>query len=763
MQPAQTRPKTQNPVGWELPYHQPLKISSDKQCPPTLFTNIQDTNFKKQEPEPMAPNQDLHQRVAALSPQQRETLAQQLRQLQEKAEEDREGGTGNREQARKSQAVKQWSSDEVKPSPFTPYSSPSTPSPQRLIAYVVPANNVEVAPKTLRDALKAQLPNYMVPAAIVPLSNLPRTANGKIDTQALPTFSLSPTRPISPTPQSPTEATLAQIWQDVLRLETVGIHDNFFELGGDSILSIQIVSKAREASLRLAPNQLFEQPTIAELATVVNLAPQVTAAQDLVTGAVPLTPIQHWFFEQNLIAPHHWHQGMLIELPEGIDAGRVAAAIATLWTHHDALRLQFTHDSTGWYQLNTDVTTPPPLIHQNLAHLSAADQAQALVEQGDILHSSLVLATGGLMRAAHFTRGTQQPSWLLLSLHHLIVDAVSWQILLSDLATLLDTQNQSSQLPAKTTSFQTWAQTLLTHAPTRQSEADFWLNQVEPTTLQLPTDFPDAPIPTEATVQTVTIAMNAADTQALRQSVPAVYNTQINEVLLTALLQTFLEWVDAASGSIRVEVEGHGREPISPDIDLSRTVGWFTTAYPVRLELSDRTNPATALKSTKEQIRQIPDRGIGYGILRYLGDEATRDRLSQAKPSEVLFNYLGQRRESGGVGESKTNHQQPTINNQPLKAKNINIGTLRAPQNRRSYRLEINAWIVDEQLQINWRYDEQMYCSETIATLANRYLSALKALIAHCMGTDSGGFTPSDFPDADLDQSELDDFLSQLT
>ncbi|MEO0828569.1 MAG: condensation domain-containing protein [Cyanobacteria bacterium J06639_16] len=666
----------------------------------------------------MPTKQELSQRISALSPNQRAALLQQLQQL------------GIERQV------------------------PSGQSAQRLVAYVVlHADVAEPNLPILRDALKAKLPHYMVPAAIVPLKKLPRTANGKVDTKALPAPQPAALSDRIAAPRNSTETTLTQIWRDVLRLEAIGIHDNFFELGGDSILSIQIVSRAREVGLRLAPSQLFEQPTIAELAAVVNLAPEVAATQTIVTGSVPLTPIQHWFFEQAMVAPHQWHQAMMFEVPPGVSGEVVERAIATLWHHHDALRLCFSQDSAGWQQVNADASEPPSIQQIDLAHLSDADQRAAVAQHGSHLHASINLASGGLMRMAHFIRGANQPSWLLLSLHHLGVDTVSWQILQSDLATLLTQPNPS--LPAKTTAFKTWAEMLIAQAAGRRSEASFWFERVESPAIALPRDYPNAPPAIEGTAQTITISLDSADTHALLQAVPAVYNTQINDVLLTALTQTLLQWVDARSGSVRIEVEAHGREAIAAGVDVSRTVGWFTTTYPVTLTLTDGNDCGTALKSVKEQLRQIPNRGIGYGMLRYLGDDLTRRRLAQAPPSEVLFNYLGQHssiqpNSAGAGGGIQAIHD-------------IDMGQLRDPRNRRSYLLEVNAWVADGRLQHNWRYDTQIYAPDTLTAIANRYLTTLKAIIAHCTTTDSGGFTPSDFPDTDFSQSELDAFIGQLT
>ncbi|MEO0869325.1 MAG: condensation domain-containing protein [Cyanobacteria bacterium J06642_11] len=529
-------------------------------------------------------NQDLKQRIMALSPSQRANLAQRL--------------------------------------------SPAS-TPQRLVAYIV-SKSATADTHSLKSLLKSRLPNYMVPAAIVTLETLPRTANGKIDVNALPAPQFSSAKHTEEQPpRTEIEATLIHIWQEVLKLDTIGIHDNFFELGGDSILSIQIVSRAREAGLRLAPNQLFESPTVVELATVVNGAPEVVATQALVTGQVPLTPIQQWFFEQKMAASHHWHQAMLVELPN-VKKDTLQAAINQLWHHHDALRMQF----NGHQQINADASQPPELIQLDLAHLGELEQQTAVANYGDGLHCHTNLTQGGLLQAALFNRGENQPPWLLLSAHHLIIDAVSWQILLEDLSKLL---NGTSQLVEKTTSFKTWAEILVNQTAVRQSEANFWFAQAERDSIQLPRDSSEMHTPIEGTAKTVIVSLGTGETQALLKTVPAVYNTQINDALLTALGQTLLQWVNLSTGTVRLDIEAHGREQIADGIDLSRTVGWFTTTYPVSFHIDTADSCVELLKSVKEQLRQVPHRGIGYGMLRYLSDATTRQRLSQSVPSEVSF------------------------------------------------------------------------------------------------------------------------------
>ncbi len=667
----------------------------------------------------MVEQTELYQRVANLSQSQRAKLLEQIRQLKaQKLPSDR----------------------------------------QRLVAYVVPqssATNLE--PSVLQDYLKSKLPNYMIPAGIMFLEELPRTANGKIDIKALPELQLATINVDhasgtefyrSSLPQTSTEKTLAEIWSQVLGIDTIGINDNFFELGGDSILSIQITSKVREAGLKLSPNQLFEQPTIAELANVVNIAPEAIATQTPVTGLVPLTPIQHWFFEQEMTATNYWNQAMLLEVPAEVSVSTIQEAIATLWTHHDALRLSYNFDSTGWKQINKNESEPPSLLQIDISGLSEAEQTEAVAKYGTDIHSAMNLPAGKLMGVAHFNRGENLSSWLLISLHHLVVDAVSWQILHNDLEKLLLTQVE--QLAAKTTSFKTLADILTAQAPQRQSEVDFWLKQVESVFIRLPRDFSDTPKLTEATAQTVNVQLDVDDTQALLRSVPAIYNTQINDVLLTALAKTLLQWSGVNTGNVRLDLEAHGREEIAPEIDLSRTIGWFTMVYPLKLELREGNDNGATLKSVKEQIRQIPDRGVGYGILRYLGDETTRRQLTQAQSSEVLFNYLGQLDRTTGKDKIEI-------------IPDISVGQLRDLRNSRSYLLEINAWVANGKLQLNWIYDKQIYQLDTISTIAKNYISTLKSIIIECIESDNISFSPSDFPDAELSQTELDEFIDNIT
>ncbi|KAM3115395.1 amino acid adenylation domain-containing protein [Phormidesmis sp. 146-33] len=618
----------------------------------------------------------------------------------------------------------------------------------QLIAYVV--FQAADAIVNLRQFLQAKLPEVMVPSAIIPLKALPLLPNGKLDRHTLLAMELpqSDTANAFVPPRTSIEATIAQIWETVLRLPQVGIDDNFFELGGDSILCIQVIAKASQAGLRFTPKQLFEHPTIATLAEVVNTAPIIAAEQGVVTGIVPLTPIQHWFFEQNLPEPHHWNQSILLQVQQPLNPVLLRQALSHLLQHHDALRLRSHRDATGWQQINTDVDTIVPFTQLDLSTLAATEQSQTITTVATDLQTSLNLADGSLMRVVLFNLGNDQPDRLLLILHHLVVDGVSWRILLEDLQTAYQqlAQGQAVQLPAKTTSFKEWSTRLQNYANSEalQQELTYW--QQESGAATLPMDNPTG-ANTVALIQTVSVALTQTETNALLQEVPATYQTQINDVLLTALVQTFFQWTQISS--LYLDLEGHGRESLFEDVEVSRTIGWFTTIFPVQLQLDDPQHSEKCLKSIKEQLRQIPRQGIGYGILRYLNQNEVTASLRDRPPASVKFNYLGQ----------VDTIAAPTSLFAPAPE---STGLGRSPQGNRRYLLDITAIVSEGQLHLRWDYSAEIYQRSRIEQLAQNYLTALRSLIAHCQSPDVGGYTPSDFPDAQLDQEDLDLLIAQL-
>jgi non-ribosomal peptide synthase protein (TIGR01720 family) len=483
---------------------------------------------------------------------------------------------------------------------------------------------------------------------------------------------------------------------------------------------------------------------VAGLAAVARAARPVHAEQGEISGPVPLTPIQHWFFAQKLPKPHHWNQAILLKVQQPLDLALLEQAFTQLLQHHDALRLRFTQTGEGWHQVNAPTQTGSVIMQVDLSEHSATEQIAAMETAAADAQAGLDLAQGPLLRAMFFHFGPALPSRLLIVIHHLVVDGVSWRILLDDLMTVYEQLrcNESIALPPKTTSFQYWATQLTAYAdsPALAQQLDYWLQAHAPLA-PLPVDMPGG-ANTEASAQSMTVSLTPAETRALLQEVPAVYRTQINDVLLTALAQTHAEWTGASS--LLVDLEGHGREELFEDVDLSRTVGWFTSLFPVHLDLSDIHLPAIAIKSVKEQLRRIPHRGIGYGLLRYLCQNDERiDRLRTLPRAELNFNYLGQ-----------LDRALPAAS--PFILALESPGPSRHRRGHRQYLMEINGSIMHDQLQITWTYSKNIHRSATIEYLANRYLNHLRALIAHCQSPEAGGYTPSDFPLAGISQKSLD-------
>jgi amino acid adenylation domain-containing protein/non-ribosomal peptide synthase protein (TIGR01720 family) len=638
-----------------------------------------------------------------------------------------------------------------------------TPGVKRLVAYITAR---EAAPDTqqasltseLRAFLKEKLPDYMLPAVFVKLAALPLLPNGKLNRRALPAPDQA--RPDLDTafvaPESNAETMIADIWANLLGVKQVGRYDNFFELGGDSILGIQVIARTNQAGLRLTPRQLFQFPTVAGLAAVAGRGPAIQADQGLVTGPVPLSPIQHWFFAQSYPEPHHWNQTVLFSTNQPLDQAILSGAVARLLEHHDALRLRFTRDESGWRQVNVGLEAAP-VIWIDLSAVPEAEQRAAIEARSAELQASLDLMAGPIMRVAYFDLGPACAGRLLFVVHHLAVDGVSWRILMEDLqvayqqlaAAALSGQTPVVTLPPKTTSFQTWAQKLSAHAQSDaiQAELDYWRKATASGQAQLPRDFPVG-INSEASARRVSVALTPEETGALLRDVPPVYRTEINDVLLTALAQAFQAWSGAPS--LLIELEGHGREDLFDDVDVSRTVGWFTSAYPVRLDLTKAAGLGAALMAIKEQLRGIPQRGIGYGLLRYLSaDPAISAQLRDQPRAEVSFNYLGQ--------FDQTAEASSTFG-PAAEAR----GPDRSPQGLRDCVLGINGSVIGGRLQMEWSYSANLHRQATVERLAQEFIAALRNLITHCQSPDAGGYTPSDFNLAKLDKRKLDKVLSKV-
>jgi len=595
------------------------------------------------------------------------------------------------------------------------------------------------------EFLQSRLPEYMVPTAFVALKELPLMASGKIDLRALPApenLRLDAAEKYV-APQTDEETILANVWSQVLGLERIGVNDNFFGLGGDSILSIQIIAKANQAGLRLTPRQLFQHQTIAQLAAVSGAVAAVRSEQGEVTGAAPLTPIQRWFFEQYTNDPQHFNQAVMLEVRPGVDASLLRQVMQRLLAQHDALRLRFERRATGWQQDHVATDDPVFFTRMDFSVLPEGEQHAAIEAAAAEAQRGLDLSHGPLVCAVMFDLGEGRPGRLLLVIHHLLIDGVSWRILLEDLHLGYEqaTRGEAISFAPKTTSFKHWAERLTEYAasPELRRETSYWLSGDYSLVGTLPLDLHEAGN-TVSSASTVEAALDAEETRALLQEVPKAYHTEINDVLLAALVEAYAAWT--GQRALLVELEGHGREEIFEDVDVSRTVGWFTTTFPVLLNAGEAPGTGEVLQEVKEQLRRVPQRGIGYGVLRYLAaDEELGARVKSLPQPEVLFNYFGQ--------------LDQVLAESPLfKPAGESSGPLQSGRHKRSHLLEINSSVAGGRLQIALTYSEHKHRRATVQQFAGQFIAALRSIITHCRSVE-GSYTPSDFPLARLTKQQL--------
>jgi len=620
---------------------------------------------------------------------------------------------------------------------------------RRLVAYVVARVGCRPSPDALRPFLRERLPDYMVPPTIVLLDALPLTPNGKLDRAALPApekVSFFPRDMGSVPPRTPAEESLAAIWCEVLGLPQIGVHDNFFDLGGDSILAIQVISKANRLGFRFTPKQLFRHQTVAALVAEVGEAVEAMGSQPPMTGLFPLVPIQHWFFERCFTRADHWNQSMLLETPPDLPPAMWERAAQRIVEHHEAFRLRFEKTAAGWRQRVEDAEDRGEVVWVDLSEVAATGLREVIEAVAAQIQESLSLTRGPLVRFAILEMGDGQWGRLLMVAHHLVIDAVSWQILLQDLESVAASEARGERitLPAATTSTYRWAERLEAHVRSGAlaGELAYWSAAIPARWPSLPRDGEDGSN-TYASERTVLVSLEAADTEALLREVPPVYRTQINDILVTALARGCARWT--GQPALLVEMEGHGREELVEGVDLSRTIGWFTTHFPLLVDAGAK-GPGEALKRTKEQLRRLPHRGIGFGLLRYLDGDGAGSLSSLAEP-EVKLNYLGQLdRSRPGAGVLR-----PAVES---------CGADRSPFGERSRLLVVDAGIVGGRLHMRWTYSGDLHRQETVEAVAGHVLDELRLLIAHCLSPEAGGCTVSDFPLAHLDQSQLDALIA---
>ncbi|MGF1426922.1 amino acid adenylation domain-containing protein [Kitasatospora sp. LaBMicrA B282] len=632
------------------------------------------------------------------------------------------------------------------------------PGDRRLVAYVVPAAGPDAAELDTADLLGfagTLLPEYMVPATVVTLPALPLTANGKVDRAALPAPEL-PSAEAARAPRTPREELFCGLLAEVLGLDRVGPDDSFFDLGGDSIMSIQLVARARRAGLTITARDVFTRRTAAALAEAALDLPQAAVeAPGAGLGPLPLTPIAHWLAEHPGTVDQFdaYNQAMTLQVP-ALTEPELLTALQAVLDHHDALRLRMTDDWELTVTAPGTVAAADCVRRVDATGLDERALAALRAEQGLAARGRLAPREGVMVQAVWFDRGAAESGQLLLVLHHLVVDGVTWRLLVPDLAQAWQAVAEGlvPALDPVGTSFRSWAQRLTAEAqrPEREAELGWWqstLAGAEPLWINPVRD-------THGSAERLTLRLPAEVTEQLLTTLPAAYHAEVNDVLLTGFAL-------ACDGEALVDLEGHGRESDAlGGGDLSRTAGWFTSLYPVRLtagplDLAEaRAGGAAAgtlLKRVKEQLRAVPDKGIGYGLLRHLNPR-TGPLLAELPRPRYGFNYLG--RFAGATADWAV---LPELEGRVPGADE------RMPL---AHGVELNALVQDgpqgPELVAEWSWAPRLRSAESVRELAEGWFAALRALAAHAAAPDAGGRTPSDLAPAELTQAEIEQLESQV-
>ncbi len=594
------------------------------------------------------------------------------------------------------------------------------------------------------------LPDYMIPSAMMILPEFPLTVNGKVDKKSLPEIDMSANIAADYiAPSNDVERHLCDIWQSLLQVERVGVSDNFFALGGDSIISIQVVARAKQQGIAITTRLLFEHQTIAELAPHAEQVASEMTEQQAVVGEQTLLPIQHQFLQLAETNHAHFNQSVLLIAPEKLNQANSLQILTAIYQRHDVLRLILNFNDNAQnnhtampslnYQELTDQLIAQSFIEHQLSDENFAEQVATICND---VQTSFSLTTGPLFKIVLMHSETQRR--VLLLAHHLVVDGVSWRILLSDIERAYQQimDHEAVQLAAKTTSYQTWGEQLNQLAQSEEIKAtqDYWQQQMQQAE-SLPKDF-TADKAYRRSSQTVPVTFTNAQTTRLLTQCQSLYSTKVNELLLAGVLIGLQRW--SGNSSFNIEQEGHGREDIASELDVTETVGWFTTTYPMYLSVADN-DVGEIIIACKEHCRNVPDNGLSFGLLRYLSNELTT--TEQSHSNSIAFNYLGQ-------FDQSVNNDSEFKPAQEFAGDNISRDSLR------NYHLGLNGKIVNNTLHFNLDFSTEEYQLSTMEALAEHIQQGISAVIEHCAQTAAQDairtiYTPSDFPLAKVSQETL--------
>lgn len=604
--------------------------------------------------------------------------------------------------------------------------------------------------KEIRRYLSSHFAEYMIPSYFIELDRFPLTPNGKIDKNALPLPKSSQDQIEShfEAPGNEIEELLVTIWESVLGRKPIGVTDNFFMIGGDSIKSIQIASRMKKAGYKIEIKDIFQYPVISELARVVT-KPQRIPEQGTVSGYVNLTPVQHWFFHSHFSHPHYFNQAVMLFSPKKFDSGRVERVFRKIFLHHDALRMTFHKENAAIIQLNHGQDYPFELEEIQLTEHDSAPAADRLKEISNRIQSSISLESGPLMKLCllHMSDGDR----LLIVCHHLVIDAVSWRILFEDIDALMkqDAGGESLELPLKTDSFKYWSERLSHYANSNTflEQKDYWIEMeaLAPPRINHETQSPYNRLQDSARLS---FSLDEEQTDQLLTSVHHAFGTEINHILLTALALSFKDVFEISP--LAIAMEGHGREEIIPDIDIQRTVGWFTTIFPLVLELKTDDDLASSIKLIKERLRRLPDKGIGYGILKYITAPENKQNMTFTIQPQISFNYLGQ-----------FDRFEKSTDDHVFSIAKESTGVSQSLNAERKYDFDVSGMVTDKRLSMSISYNSGYYSSETVKSLLDQFKSNLNHIIAFCSSRQAREFTPSDFTYKKLSMEYVDELSRQ--
>ncbi|MDP5144804.1 amino acid adenylation domain-containing protein [Rheinheimera baltica] len=631
-------------------------------------------------------------------------------------------------------------------------------SGELLLAYLVINNALQSdsLDEQLQSHVRVRLPEFMVPAAIIRMQEMPLTPNGKIDRKSLPKpTEIQQQQGVYRAPETIIEQQLCEIWQQVLGVAQIGINDNFFKVGGDSILSIRVVARSAKQGLKYSTQQLFEHQTIQSLAPHVKAEQAQHACQQPSEGMQALLPMQKWFLnDPDNTDRSYFNQSVLLAAPEALTLPMLRQMLTAVLQRHDALRLRFTRSQEQWQAEYQSLNASLPDTSISLFEYQATDQDQCqqiFQQHGSVVKDGLDIEQGQLLAACLFRQQNSGEQHILLTIHHLVIDGISWRILLGDLQLAYQQlqTGQPVQLGDKTASLQQWSHALQQLASGAvQVQREYWLAELRKPVPPITEQNPAVTDNRVAMSRDISFSLTEQETETLLTRCHQAYNTDINELLLSALYRGLRTW--CGNTAFRIDMEGHGREHIADQLDISDTLGWFTSLYPLTLKVDDwqDSDPASTIMQIKELCRAVPQKGLGFGLLRQLTEDAELVKQCQGNESAILFNYLGQfdeQQEQGAFSFSR-----------------LNSGANVSPNRQRMHQFSCTSLVNQGCCHVTLGYNSASFDAAQVQQLMNHIRQALLDILQHCQQRVTAQFTPSDFPLLNISQTQISELQQQF-